>query len=99
MLAKIMIAVVRLYQVAVSPWTPGSCRYAPTCSAYAVEAIGAHGAGRGGWMALKRIGRCHPWGGRGYDPVPPLEAVPPLEEDASVDRNANDSQTHGMLIG
>jgi putative membrane protein insertion efficiency factor len=49
---------------------PPSCRYQPSCSAYAITAINRYGAGRGGWMALKRILRCHPWGGQGYDPVP-----------------------------
>jgi len=49
---------------------PPSCRYQPSCSAYAITAIQRYGAARGGWMALKRIGRCHPWGGQGYDPVP-----------------------------
>jgi len=49
---------------------PPSCRYQPSCSAYAITAIERYGAARGGWMALKRICRCHPWGGQGYDPVP-----------------------------
>lgn len=70
MLGRILIAIVRFYQLAISPWLPASCRYAPTCSAYAIEAIERFGAGRGGWLALKRIGRCHPWGGHGFDPVP-----------------------------
>ena len=70
MLGRILIGVVRLYQLAVSSWTPSSCRFTPSCSAYAVEAIDTHGAWRGGWLALRRLGRCHPWGGHGYDPVP-----------------------------
>jgi putative membrane protein insertion efficiency factor len=65
-----LVALIRFYQVAISPWTPASCRYHPTCSAYALEAVRAHGAAKGGWLALRRIGRCHPWGGSGYDPVP-----------------------------
>jgi putative membrane protein insertion efficiency factor len=69
-LARFLTGVVRFYQVAVSPWTPASCRYTPTCSGYALEAIERYGAARGGWLALRRIGRCHPWGGHGYDPVP-----------------------------
>jgi len=52
-------------------WKPSPCRYTPTCSTYAVEAIEAHGALRGSWLAVRRIGRCHPWGGHGWDPVPP----------------------------
>jgi putative membrane protein insertion efficiency factor len=69
-LARFLIVIVRLYQVAISPWTPPACRFTPTCSAYAIGAIERHGALRGGWMALRRIGRCHPFGGHGYDPVP-----------------------------
>ncbi len=70
MFGKLLIGVVRLYQVAISSWTPPTCRFTPTCSAYAIEAIERHGPARGGWMALRRIGRCHPWGGHGFDPVP-----------------------------
>ena len=67
---KIFISLIRLYQYAISPFLPPHCRYTPTCSAYAVEAIGRFGIFRGGWMALRRIGRCHPWHEGGYDPVP-----------------------------
>lgn len=70
MVAKLLIALVRFYRVAISPWTPPACRYTPSCSAYAVEALERHGAARGFWLALRRVGRCHPWGGQGYDPVP-----------------------------
>jgi hypothetical protein len=66
----ILIFLVRAYQVALSPYLPNSCRYTPTCSHYMIEAVKKHGALKGGWMGLKRIGRCHPWGGHGYDPVP-----------------------------
>jgi putative membrane protein insertion efficiency factor len=69
-LGRILIAGVRSYQLLVSSWTPPSCRFTPTCSSYAVEAIERHGAVRGTWLAVKRIARCHPWGGFGYDPVP-----------------------------
>lgn len=61
---------VRFYQSAISPYTPSSCRYSPTCSSYTLEALKRHGVFKGGWLALKRIGSCHPWGGSGYDPVP-----------------------------
>ena len=61
---------IRLYQLAVSPYLAMSCRYHPTCSSYAREAIMKHGAIAGGWMGLRRIARCHPWGGAGHDPVP-----------------------------
>jgi putative membrane protein insertion efficiency factor len=74
-LGRILIAAVRSYQLLISSWTPPSCRFTPTCSSYAVEAIERHGALRGGWLAAKRIGRCHPWGGFGYDPVPGVEGA------------------------
>jgi uncharacterized protein len=61
---------VRAYQVTLSPLLGGQCRFTPTCSAYAVEAISTFGARRGSWLALKRLARCQPWGGFGHDPVP-----------------------------
>ena len=70
MLARVLIGFVRFYQLAVSPWTPAACRFTPSCSAYAIDALRAHGAARGLWLAVRRIARCHPWGGYGYDPVP-----------------------------
>lgn len=73
MLKAVLLGLIRFYRSAVSPWTPPSCRYTPTCSAYALEAIQRHGAGGGSWLALRRILRCHPWGGHGYDPVPDPE--------------------------
>lgn len=66
----LLIGIVRLYQLMVSPYLPSSCRYHPTCSRYAIEALRMHGALKGGWLSLKRIARCHPWGESGYDPVP-----------------------------
>jgi uncharacterized protein len=62
------IGLIRLYRI-VFIWLPPSCRYEPTCSRYAEQAIQKYGLVRGGWMGLKRIGRCHPWGSSGYDPV------------------------------
>jgi len=59
-----------LYRYTISPLIGANCRFQPTCSAYAEEALREHGAFKGGWLALRRIGRCHPWGGSGYDPVP-----------------------------
>ena len=58
------------YRTCISPFTPPSCRFTPTCSAYALEALRKHGAIKGLWLAAKRILRCNPWGGSGYDPVP-----------------------------
>ena len=66
----VLVLLVRGYQVALSPLLPSSCRYYPTCSHYAIEALEKHGALRGGWLALKRIGRCHPFRPGGYDRVP-----------------------------
>ena len=70
MLAKILLGLIRFYQYAISPMLPPRCRYQPTCSQYAIEAVRKYGALKGGWLAARRIGRCHPWGGSGYDPVP-----------------------------
>ena len=67
--ARGMLLLVRGYQLA-RAGRPSPCRYLPTCSTYAAEAVELHGALRGGWLALRRISRCHPWGGHGYDPVP-----------------------------
>ncbi len=66
----ILCGLIRAYQVVVSPLLGPRCRFHPSCSVYAAEAIGRHGAAAGGWLALRRIGRCHPWGGWGFDPVP-----------------------------
>jgi len=66
----IFLAIIRFYQLFISPFLGANCRYAPTCSQYGKEAILKYGPFKGGWMALKRIGRCNPWGGHGHDPVP-----------------------------
>ena len=66
----VLLKLVRFYQVAISPMLPPRCRYTPTCSQYAVEALQKHGAYKGSMLALRRICRCHPLGGSGYDPVP-----------------------------
>ena len=67
---QLLLLIVRFYRCCISPLLPPSCRYYPTCSAYAMEAIERYGAWRGGWMALRRILRCHPFHRGGYDPVP-----------------------------
>ena len=66
----LLIGPIRAYQLLISPFLAPSCRYFPSCSAYACEALEHHGVIAGGWLALKRVARCHPWGGMGYDPVP-----------------------------
>ncbi|MEM7087866.1 MAG: membrane protein insertion efficiency factor YidD [Bacteroidota bacterium] len=67
------ILLIRIYQRAISPLLPSTCRYSPTCSHYTVEALQKHGLWKGSKLAIKRIGSCHPWGGSGYDPVPDSE--------------------------
>ncbi len=83
MLARILIALVRFYQLAISPWMPPACRYTPSCSAYAIDALREHGALRGFWLAVRRVGRCHPWGGYGYDPVPDGKRADEVSEVAA----------------
>jgi len=70
MLKRGLLVLLRFYKAGISPLLPPSCRYEPTCSEYARIAIERHGAGRGSWLALRRLGRCHPFGGSGFDPVP-----------------------------
>ncbi|MEM6579080.1 MAG: membrane protein insertion efficiency factor YidD [Pseudomonadota bacterium] len=69
-LAYVFSLPIRAYRVFGSPWVGHNCRYQPTCSAYALEALERHGALRGAWLACRRIARCHPWGSSGHDPVP-----------------------------
>jgi hypothetical protein len=80
-----IVIVIRLYQQAVSPFLPAACRYTPTCSEYARIAISRHGTLRGGWLAIRRIFRCHPFGSHGVDPVP--DAWPGMRR-----RHSNETQ-------
>lgn len=64
------VFLVRIYQIVISPLTPATCRYEPTCSTYTLQALKKHGLFKGGWLSLKRIASCNPWGKTGYDPVP-----------------------------
>jgi len=77
MLKRILIwpflLLIKIYQRFISPLFPSTCRYTPTCSHYTKEALEKHGLLKGGWLSIKRISSCHPWGGQGYDPVPPVE--------------------------
>lgn len=81
-MARFLLKAIGFYRRGVSPLLPPSCRFTPTCSAYAEEAVRRYGAARGGWMALKRLGRCHPFGGSGYDPVPGTETSEDEQQDA-----------------
>jgi len=67
---KVFIGLARLWQIGPSRIIPPTCRYSPSCSQYAIEAFERHGVLKGGWLAIKRLGRCNPWGGHGHDPVP-----------------------------
>lgn len=80
-MTRMLVLIVRAYQRLVSPLLMPHCRFFPSCSAYALDALTTHGARRGGWLALRRLGRCHPWHPGGYDPVPeaPGTDVPPKE--------------------
>lgn len=70
LLVKLFLLPIRFYRACISPLKPPVCRYTPTCSEYAVIALKRYGVLKGSWLAIKRIARCHPWGGSGYDPVP-----------------------------
>jgi putative membrane protein insertion efficiency factor len=70
MMTSILIFLVKTYKSVISPHLPSACRYQPTCSVYMVQALEKHGLFRGLWLGIRRIGRCHPWGGHGFDPVP-----------------------------
>lgn len=77
-LRMLAIALLQVYRFGISPILPASCRYTPTCSAYALDAVRRYGAVTGGWLGLRRLARCHPWGGCGHDPVPELPTRPDL---------------------
>ena len=70
LLAVPFILLIKIYQLLISPLFPSSCRYSPTCSYYTLEALKKYGILKGSWLGIKRISRCHTWGGSGYDPVP-----------------------------
>jgi len=79
-LATLLSLPVRAYRLVLSPWVGRSCRFQPTCSEYALDALQVHGGVKGGYLAAHRICRCHPWGGEGYDPVPPAKTAAPTQE-------------------
>ncbi|WP_092862884.1 membrane protein insertion efficiency factor YidD [Quadrisphaera sp. DSM 44207] len=81
--ALVLVGIVRAYQLLVSPLLGPVCRYAPSCSSYAVQALQRHGALRGSWLAARRVLRCHPWAAGGWDPVPPAAPPSPASADAA----------------
>lgn len=85
-----LLALIRFYQKGVSPLLPPACRYEPSCSEYARRAVEAHGAARGTWLALRRLGRCHPFGGSGLDPVP---EAPGTGEEAAGGAASNEDRS------
>lgn len=91
--ARAVTGLIRVYQRFVSPALGGRCRYAPTCSSYAAEAVQAHGAVRGSWLGLKRIARCHPFRAGGLDPVPP-----PSENATTAPRRRVEGETAGRDV-
>ena len=98
---KILRGMIRGYQLLIVPVLPaGGCRFHPNCSAYAMDAVESHGAGRGGWLALKRIVRCHPWGRAGLDPVPPVEKTAPEDmEPKDIDIKTGEPNRAGRIAG
>jgi uncharacterized protein len=76
MIQRTLITLVKTYRLLLSPWLGSACRFTPTCSAYALQALQTHGAGQGSYLVLRRLGRCHPWCAGGNDPVPPAFTHP-----------------------
>ena len=73
----VFVAIIRIYQVVMSPWLGAACRFEPSCSEYAIAAFQTHGVTNGGWLIVRRLSRCHPMGGDGFDPVPERGASGP----------------------
>ncbi|MCU0360799.1 MAG: membrane protein insertion efficiency factor YidD [Bacteroidia bacterium] len=70
MFKRFALLLIKFYQYSIRPLLPNACRFTPSCSQYATDAVNKYGAFKGSWLAIKRLSRCHPWGGQGYDPVP-----------------------------
>lgn len=86
--ARLLSLPIKAYRLILSPWIGHGCRYQPTCSCYALEALEKHGAARGSYLAVRRLARCHPLGGSGYDPVPPARDDASSIENSSVQQGS-----------
>lgn len=94
----LLIGLLKAYRFAISPLYGQVCRYHPTCSAYALEAVTVHGSIKGSWLAVRRIGRCHPWAAGGYDPVPAKKSAGAVKSAvATPDSNVSDQQQLGSV--
>jgi putative membrane protein insertion efficiency factor len=94
LLARVLVSPIRFYQRFISPALPASCRYYPSCSAYAAESLQVHGALRGSWLGIRRVARCHPWHTGGFDPVPPpRERSSPVGSSLPVESSSAVSET------
>ena len=87
MLVSVLKKMIKVYQWAVSPWLGNRCRYVPSCSEYTMQALDQYGIIRGLWLGMKRIARCHPWGGEGHDPVPTNSQRSNAQRDTNIDAN------------
>jgi putative membrane protein insertion efficiency factor len=94
--ARVLLAPIHFYRRWISPVLPPTCRFEPSCSAYAVEALTVHGALRGTWLTIYRLARCAPWGRAGYDPVPPRRRAGPTNDDR--DGSGSPSPAHQTLV-
>lgn len=90
---KLLMLLIKAYRYLISPLLPARCRYLPTCSDYALQALENHGARKGGWLALRRLLSCHPWGGSGYDPVPQTCCPETPVTTGNNDNNSSSRQT------